>query len=165
MKRIKVGVIGATGMVGQNYLRLLKNHPWFDVKYVAASPRSAGKKYEEAVAGRWLMPEPIPEPVRGLVVEDANAVGTAKGKCDLVFSAVELDKDAIRKLEEQYAAAGIPVVSNNSAHRSTPDVPMIIPEVNPGHLELINIQREKRGWKKGSWRWRRERPRRCASSG
>ncbi|MBN1664989.1 MAG: aspartate-semialdehyde dehydrogenase [Deltaproteobacteria bacterium] len=149
MKRMKVGVIGATGMVGQNYLRLLKNHPWFDVKYVAASPRSAGKRYEEAVAGRWLMAEPIPEQIRGLVVEDANAVGSAKGKCDLVFSAVELEKDAIRKLEEAYAAAGIPVVSNNSAHRSTPDVPMIIPEVNPGHIELIDTQREKRGWGKG----------------
>lgn len=149
MKRMKVGVIGATGMVGQNYLRLLKNHPWFDVKYVAASPRSAGKRYEEAVAGRWLMAEPIPEAIRGLIVGDANMVNAAKGKCDLVFSAVELDKDSIRKLEEDYAGAGIPVVSNNSAHRSTPDVAMIIPEVNPGHIELVNTQRERRGWKTG----------------
>jgi aspartate-semialdehyde dehydrogenase len=128
---------------------LLKDHPWFDVKYVAASPRSAGKRYEEAVAGRWLMAEPIPEAIKGLVVEDANNIASAKGKCDLIFSAVELDKDAIRKLEEEYAGAGFPIVSNNSAHRGTPDVPMIIPEVNPGHLELVNIQRERRGWKKG----------------
>lgn len=149
MRRIKVGVIGATGMVGQNYLRLLKNHPWFDVKYVAASPRSAGKRYEEAVAGRWLMSESIPEAIRDLVVEDANEVASAKGKCDLVFSAVELEKDAIRKLEEAYAKAGFPVVSNNSAHRSTPDVPMIIPEVNPEHIELIKSQRANREWKKG----------------
>ncbi|MBN1382451.1 MAG: aspartate-semialdehyde dehydrogenase [Deltaproteobacteria bacterium] len=149
MKRMKVGVIGATGMVGQNYVRLLKNHPWFEVKYVAASPRSAGKKYEEAVAGRWLMEEPMPEAVRDLIVGDANKVDEAKKKCDLIFSAIELDKEAVRKLEEDYAKAGFPVVSNNSAHRGTPDVPMLIPEVNPGHIEVIDSQREKRGWKKG----------------
>ena len=149
MEKIKVGVIGATGMVGQNYIRLLKNHPWFDLAYVAASPRSAGKPYAEAVAGRWLMPDPIPERIRNLVVEDANLVESAKGKCALIFSAVELDKDSVRKLEEDYAQSGIPVVSNNSAHRSTPDVPMIIPEVNPGHTELIRVQRKNRGWEKG----------------
>jgi len=149
MDRIKVGVIGATGMVGQNYIRLLKNHPWFDVAYVAASPKSAGKKYADAVAGRWLMADPIPERIRNLVVEDANLVESAKGKCALAFSAVELDKDSVRKLEEEYAQSGIPVVSNNSAHRSTPDVPMIIPEVNPGHTELIRIQRKNRAWEKG----------------
>jgi len=149
MEKIKVGVIGATGMVGQNYIRLLKNHPWFDLAYVAASPRSAGKPYAEAVAGRWLMPDPIPERIRNLVVEDANLVASSKGKCALIFSAVELDKDAVRRLEEDYAQSGIPVVSNNSAHRSTPDVPMIIPEVNPGHTELIRIQRKNRGWEKG----------------
>lgn len=149
MEKIKVGVIGATGMVGQNYIRLLKSHPWFDLAYVAASPRSAGKPYAEAVAGRWLMPDPIPERIRNLVVEDANLVESAKGKCALIFSAVELDKDSVRKLEEDYAQSGIPVVSNNSAHRSTPDVPMIIPEVNPGHTELIRVQRKNRGWEKG----------------
>lgn len=149
MEKIKVGVIGATGMVGQNYIRLLKNHPWFDLAYVAASPRSAGKPYAEAVAGRWLMPDPIPERIRNLVVEDANLVESSKGKCALIFSAVELDKDSVRKLEEDYAQSGIPVVSNNSAHRSTPDVPMIIPEVNPGHTELIRVQRKNRGWEKG----------------
>jgi aspartate-semialdehyde dehydrogenase len=149
MEKIKVGVIGATGMVGQNYIRLLKSHPWFDLAYVAASPRSAGKPYAEAVAGRWFMADPIPERIRNLVVEDANLVESAKGKCALIFSAVELDKDSVRKLEEDYAQSGIPVVSNNSAHRSTPDVPMIIPEVNPGHTELIRVQRKNRGWEKG----------------
>jgi aspartate-semialdehyde dehydrogenase len=149
MERIKVGVIGATGMVGQNYIRLLNNHPWFEVTHVAASPRSAGKRYAEAVSGRWLMPEPAPEKIKALVVQDANLVESAKGKCELVFSAIEADKDTVRKLEEDYAKTGIPVVSNNSAHRSTPDVPMMVPEVNPGHAELIRFQREQRGWKKG----------------
>ncbi len=149
MERIKVGVIGATGMVGQNYIRLLNNHPWFEVTYVAASPRSAGKAYAEAVQGRWLMPEPVPQQIEHLVVQDANLVESAKGKCQLVFSAIDVDKDTVRKLEEEYAKSGIPVVSNNSAHRSTPDVPMMIPEVNPGHAELIRFQRAQRGWQKG----------------
>jgi aspartate-semialdehyde dehydrogenase len=149
MKRMKVGVIGGTGMVGQNYITLLRNHPWFEVTYVAASPRSAGKTYAEAVSGRWLMPEPAPEQIEDLVVQDANLVQSAKGKCELVFSAIEADKDTVRRLEEEYAKIGIPVVSNNSAHRSTPDVPMMIPEVNPGHTELIRFQRKQRGWEKG----------------
>jgi len=149
MERIKVGVIGGTGMVGQNYVRLLKNHPWFEVTYVAASPRSAGKTYEQAVSGRWLMPEPAPEQIKALVVQDANLVECAKGKCELVFSAIEADKETVRKLEEEYAKTGIPVVSNNSAHRSTPDVPMMVPEVNPGHADLIRFQRAQRGWQKG----------------
>ena len=149
MNRMKVGVLGATGMVGQNYIRLLNNHPWFDVTYVAASPRSAGKKFVDAVEGRWLMPEPMPEAVRNLVVGDANLVDAAKGKCELVFSAIEEDKDVVRKLEEAYAAADFPVISNNSAHRSTPDVPMMVPEVNWAHAELIKVQRKNRGWKKG----------------
>ena len=149
MERIKVGVIGGTGMVGQHYVRLLRNHPWFEVTYVAASPRSAGKTYAEAVSGRWLMPEPAPEQIKDLVVEDANLVESAKGKCELVFSAIEADKDTVRKLEEEYAKSGIAVVSNNSAHRNTPDVPMMIPEVNPGHAELIRFQRAQRGWEKG----------------
>ena len=149
MEKMKVGVLGATGMVGQNYIRLLNNHPWFQVTYMAASPRSAGKKYIEAVAGRWLMDEDIPQAVENLVVGDANNVDAAKTQCDFVFSAVELDKQAIRDLEELYASKGIPVVSNNSAHRSTPDVPMLIPEINPGHVEIIPIQRKNRGWQKG----------------
>ncbi len=149
MNRMKVGVLGATGMVGQNYIRLLNNHPWFEVTYVAASPRSAGKKFVDAVEGRWLMPEPMPEAVRNLVVGDANLVDAAKGKCDLVFSAIEEDKDVVRRLEEAYAAADFAVISNNSAHRSTPDVPMMVPEVNWAHAELIKVQRKNRGWKKG----------------
>jgi len=128
MNRIKVGVLGATGMVGQNYIRLLNNHPWFEVTYVAASPRSAGKRFTEAVQGRWLMPNPMPEAVKDLVVGDANLVDAAKSQCEMVFSAIEEDKDVVRRLEEAYAAADFPVVSNNSAHRSTPDVPMMVPD-------------------------------------
>ena len=149
MEKIKVGVIGGTGMVGQNYIRLLRNHPWFEVTHIAASPRSAGKTYAEAVSGRWLMPEPAPEQIKGLVVKDANLVESAQGKCSLVFSAIEADKDTVRKLEEEYAKSGMAVVTNNSAHRNTPDVPMMIPEVNPGHAELIRFQRAQRGWGKG----------------
>ncbi|HNR97914.1 MAG TPA: aspartate-semialdehyde dehydrogenase [Planctomycetota bacterium] len=149
MQRINVAVIGATGMVGQNYIRLLANHPWFEVAYVAASPQSAGKPYAEAVAGRWHMPSDLPEPVRKLVVGDANDVEAARGKCALVFSAVSLEKQATAALECAYAAAGLPVVSNNSAHRFTPDVPMIIPEINPGHLDVIAAQRKARGWTTG----------------
>lgn len=149
MQKLPVGVIGATGMVGQNFIRLLEQHPWFEVAYVAASPRSAGKTYAEAVAGRWVMDTEIPAAVKTLIVGDAANVEQAKGKCQLVFSAVDLDKQAIRDLEELYARNDLPVVSNNSAHRSTDDVPMMIPEVNPGHLEIIPAQRQKRGWNKG----------------
>ncbi len=147
--RIPVGVLGATGMVGQNFIRLLSSHPWFEVAYVAASPTSAGKTYAQAVAGRWQMATPIPEAVAKLVVEDAGNVEAAKGRCALVFSAVDLDKKAIAALELAYAAAGFAVVSNNSAHRGTPDVPMIIPEVNPEHLDVIAAQRKARGWTTG----------------
>ena len=146
---MSVGVIGATGMVGQNYVRLLKDHPWFDVRYVAASPSSAGKKYADAVEGRWLMDEEIPGPVRDLVVQDASDVEEAKGQCDFVFSSVEMDKQAIRETEDAYAAAGIPVVSNNSAHRGTADVPVLIPEINHDHIEIIPLQQKNRGWEKG----------------
>jgi len=149
MEKMKVGVIGATGMVGQNYIRLLQDHPWFEVSYLAASPRSAGKKYTEALAGRWQMEEEIPAAIRDLVVGDAGDVDSAKGKCQCVFSAVELDKQAVRELEDKYAAADIPVLSNNSAHRHTPDVPMLIPEINTNHVEMIPIQRKNRGWNKG----------------
>lgn len=149
MERLKVGVLGATGMVGQNYLRLLHNHPWFEVAFVAASPRSAGKRYHEAVQGRWHMNEPIPSGVENLFVGDANAVEAAQGQCAMVFSAIEAAKDQVRVLEEAYASAGIPVVSNNSAHRATPDVPMIVPEVNWRHTTLIDVQRKTRVWSQG----------------
>lgn len=148
-KKLKVGVIGATGMVGQNYLRLLSLHPWFEVVYLAASPNSAGKKYAEAVAGRWHMNEDIPGPYRDIVVEDASNVSKAAGKCSLVFSAVEMDKKAILALEEEYASRGLAVVSNNSAHRKTEDVPLMVPEINHSHLDIIPQQRKKRGWKQG----------------
>jgi aspartate-semialdehyde dehydrogenase len=149
MKKISVGVIGATGMVGQNYIRLLNDHPWFEVTYVAASPRSAGKTYAQAVAGRWVMDGDIPESVRHLVVQDAAQVAAAKAHCAFVFSCVDMDKQAIRDLENQYAAADLPVVSNNSVHRQTADVPVLIPEINAEHLEIITAQRQKRGWQKG----------------
>jgi aspartate-semialdehyde dehydrogenase len=146
---IKVGIIGATGMVGQNYLRLLKNHPWFDVVYLAASPSSAGKKYHEAVAGRWHMRENIPEKFKDIVVQDAGIVKNAIGKCDLIFSAVELDKQSILALEAEYAANGFAVVSNNSAYRSVEDVPVMIPEINPQHLDILPVQQKNKGWSKG----------------
>ena len=149
VNKIKVGVIGATGMIGQVYLRLLSRHPWFDVVYLAASPNSAGKKYAEAVAGRWHMKNDIPAEFRDIIVEDASKVDKAVGKCRLIFSAVEMDKKAILSLEEEYAAKGLAVVSNNSAHRSTADVPVMVPEINDRHLDIISEQRKKRGWKQG----------------
>jgi aspartate-semialdehyde dehydrogenase len=149
MAKIAVGVIGATGMVGQNYLRLLEGHPWFEVTHVAASAGSAGKYYKEAVANRWLMPTPIPEAVRNLTVQDANSIVDVEKKCRLVFSAVSMEKSAVTRFELDYAEKGLAVVSNNSAHRGTPDVPMIIPEINGNHLEVIDQQRQTRGWDKG----------------
>ena len=143
------GVLGATGMVGQNYIRLLENHPWFEVTYVAASPRSAGKKYLEAVKGRWHMNTAIPSNVSDLLVEDANIVEKAIGKCSFVFSALELDKELTRALEFAYAKADIPVVSNCSAHRFTEDVPMVVPEINHSHLDIIPIQKKNHGFSKG----------------
>jgi aspartate-semialdehyde dehydrogenase len=146
---IKVGILGATGMVGQNYLRLLSNHPWFDVVYLAASPNSAGKCYSEAIAGRWHMSTDIPEKFKDIIVEDAGTVEKAMGKCQLIFSAVEMDKKSILALEAEYAAKGFAVVSNNSAHRATEDVPVMIPEINPEHLNIIPQQQKQRGWGKG----------------
>jgi aspartate-semialdehyde dehydrogenase len=146
---MRVGVVGATGMVGQNYLRLLNGHPWFRVTHVSASPRSAGRRYAEAVAGRWLMDGAIPEEVFDLVIGDAGNVDEARAKCDFIFSAIGMDKRAVRELEERYAAAGLPVISNNSAHRHTPDVPMLMPEVNPRHTDIIALQRKDRGWDNG----------------
>lgn len=148
-RKLKVGVLGATGMVGQNYLRLLANHPWFEVVYLAASPNSAGKKYSEAVAGRWHMKRDLPEKFKDILVEDVSRVEKAIGKCSLMFSAVEMDKQAILAVESEYARQGFAVVSNNSAHRSTEDVPMMIPEINADHLDIIPRQQKKHGWKKG----------------
>ena len=149
MEKIRVGVLGATGMVGQRYIKLMENHPWFEVTYVAASPRSAGKKYCEAVANRWLIGSDIPAAVANLVVQDANDAKLALGKCKFVFSALEMGKEEIKALEEAYAAEGIPVVSNASANRWTSDVPMLVPEINYSHLDIIKKQQEHHGWKKG----------------
>lgn len=149
MNKINVGVLGATGMVGQRYIKLLENHPWFEVTYVAASPRSAGKKYEDAVSSRWLIGAEIPSAVKNLVVEDANDAKKALGKCKFVFSALEMSKDEIKKLEESYAAEGIPVVSNASANRWTEDVPMLVPEINFEHIDVIADQKKHHGWDKG----------------
>ncbi|MDR1929809.1 MAG: aspartate-semialdehyde dehydrogenase [Treponema sp.] len=154
MTKIPVGVLGATGIVGQQYIALLADHPWFEVRYAAASPRSAGKKYAEATAGRRHFADHVYTNIGDLVVRDANdvsqAIAAAKaGDCAFVFSALDMGKDEIRSLEEAYAAAGIPVVSNASAHRWTADVPMLIAEVNPDHADIIPIQRKNRGWDKG----------------
>lgn len=148
MKKIPVGILGATGMVGQRFISLLASHPWFEVVSVAASPRSAGKKYQEAVEGRWVMEEPIPQNVANLVVKavkkDMNEIIK---EVALVFSCLEMEKEKIREVEDAFAGRGIPVVSNNSAHRWTADVPMVMPEINPDHLELIKTQQKNRGWK------------------
>ena len=150
MNKIKVGVLGATGMVGQRYVKLLENHPWFEVSYVAASPRSAGKLYKEAVENRWLIGADIPATTAELMVEDANLPEKAIGKCQFVFSALELPKkDDIKALEAAYAAEGIPVVSNASANRWTEDVPMLVPEINYSHLDVIPAQKKHNGWDKG----------------
>lgn len=147
MKKIKVGILGSTGMVGQKYISLLEGHPWFEVSHLIASPSSAGKKYSDAVAGRWHMKKDIPDWVRNLIVAPIDDLEKAKRTCDFVFSA--LDSDIAKEWEEKYAEAGIPVVSNASTHRHTADVPMIIPEINPQHLDIIPIQQKNRGWKKG----------------
>lgn len=150
MKQFDIGIIGATGMVGQRFITLLHDHPWFKIKLLAASPRSAGKKYIEAVGSRWAMSEDIPQSVRDMVLYDATAdVEKIAEQVDFVFCAVDMKKDEIKALEERYAKAECPVVSNNSAHRHTPDVPMIIPEINPQHLEIIPAQRERLGTKRG----------------
>ena len=149
-KKIPVGVLGATGMVGQQYIRLLSNHPWFEVAYVAASPSSAGKKYSDALKGGWIVEGEMPASVGSLVVGDVANVKRAEGSCALVFSAFEMpDKEAIKATENAYAASGIPVFSNASAHRGTPNVPMLIGEINPHHLDVIPHQQKANGWKKG----------------
>jgi aspartate-semialdehyde dehydrogenase len=149
MKKFKVGVIGATGMIGQNYLRLLNNHPWFEVTYLAASPNSAGKRYAEAVAGRWHMRENLPARYQDMIIEDASLAAKAEGRCQIIFSAVEMDKQSILKVEAEYAARGFAVVSNNSAYRGVDDVPVMIPEINAEHLNIIPAQQKNRGWPKG----------------
>ena len=149
MSKLKVGILGATGMVGQRFIALLENHPWFEVVTVAASERSAGKTYEEAVGGRWKMTSPMPEAVKKLVVKNVSNVEEVASGVDFVFSAVDMTKEEIKAIEEAYAKAETPVVSNNSAHRWTDDVPMVVPELNPEHLALIETQKKRLGTKKG----------------
>lgn len=149
-KKIPVGVVGATGMVGQRFVTLLSNHPWFEVACVAASPRSAGKSYAEAVKGRWVMEESIPPNIAGMnVLAVERDMDRIVAEAALVFSALEMGKEEIRALENQFASSGLAVVSNNSAHRWTEDVPMIMPEINPEHLELIRQQQGNHGWERG----------------
>ena len=150
MKKYKVGIIGGTGMVGQRFVTLMEDHPWFQLTAIAASPRSAGKTYEQAVSGRWAMKTPIPQQAKDLVVLDASAdVEKIAGMVDFVFCAVDMKKEEIRALEEAYAKAEVPVVSNNSAHRWTDDVPMVVPEMNPEHLAVIPAQRARLGTRRG----------------
>ncbi len=150
MKQFNVGIIGATGMVGQRFITLLENHPWFNIKVLAASPRSAGKSYLEAVGKRWAMKTPVPDEIGQMIVLDAEAdIDKIAAAVDFVFCAVDMKKDEIRALEEAYAKAECPVVSNNSANRHTPDVPMIVPELNPEHAEIISAQRKRLGTKRG----------------
>ena len=147
--KLKVGILGGTGMVGQRFISLLENHPWFEVTTIAASPRSAGKKYVEAVGDRWKMDTPMPENVKDIVVMNVNEVEAVASQVDFVFSAVDMSKDEIRAIEEAYAKTETPVVSNNSAHRWTPDVPMIIPEINDSHTDVIEFQKKRLGTTKG----------------
>ena len=148
-QKLKVGILGGTGMVGQRFIALLENHPWFEVTTVAASPRSAGKTYEEAVGDRWKMTTPMPEAVKKLVVMNVNEVEKVAAEVDFVFSAVDMSKDEIKAIEEAYAKTETPVVSNNSAHRWTPDVPMVVPEINPEHFEVIESQKKRLGTTRG----------------
>lgn len=150
MKQYRVAIVGATGMVGQRFASLLENHPWFTVTALAASARSAGKTYEEAAGKRWAMKTPMPQALKNATVLDATEdAGKIAGMADFIFCAVDMKKDEIRALEERYAKLECPVMSNNSAHRKTPDVPMIIPEVNPQHAEIIPAQRKRLGTKRG----------------
>ena len=148
-KKLRVGILGGTGMVGQRFISLLENHPWFEVTTIAASPRSAGKTYEEAIGGRWKMTTPMPEAVKKIIVQDVSDVKNVASSVDFVFSAVDMTKDEIKKIEEEYAKTETPVVSNNSAHRWSPDVPMVVPELNPEHLEVIESQKKRLGTTRG----------------
>ena len=148
-QKLRVGILGATGMVGQRFISLLENHPWFEVVTVAASPRSAGKTYEEAVGGRWKMDTPMPEAVKKLTVLNVNEVEKVAATVDFVFSAVDMTKEEIKAIEEEYAKTETPVVFNNSAHRWTPDVPMVVPEINPEHFDVIESQKKRLGTTRG----------------
>lgn len=148
-EKLKVGVLGATGMVGQRFMTILAGHPWFEVKTVAASSRSAGRTYMEAVEGRWKMDVPVPETVRDLTVMDLNEVEKVAATVDFVFSAVDMPAEETKAFEEAYAKTETPVVSNNKAHRWTDDVPMVIPEINPEHFEIIGEQRKRLGTGRG----------------
>ena len=148
-EKLRVGILGGTGMVGQRFIALLENHPWFEVTTIAASPRSEGLTYEEAVAGRWKMDTPIPEAVKGIRIMNVNEVEKVASTVDFVFSAVDMTKEEIKAIEEAYAKTETPVVSNNSAHRWTPDVPMVIPEINCDHFEIIEAQKKRLGTKRG----------------
>lgn len=148
-QKLRAGIVGATGMVGQRFITLLENHPYFEISALAASPRSAGKTYEEALGGRWKLEAKLPESVKDMVVIDAANIDEMAKKVDFVFCAVDMKKDEIKALEEAYAKAEIPVVSNNSANRWTPDVPMVIPEINDSHIEIIESQRKRLGTKYG----------------
>ena len=147
--KLKVGILGGTGMVGQRFISLLEDHPWFEVAAIAASPRSEGKTYEDAVGGRWKMQTPMPEAVKKMIVKNVNEVEQVSSEVDFVFSAVDMSKEEIRDIEEAYAKTETPVVSNNSAHRWTPDVPMVVPEINPEHLEVLASQKKRLGTTRG----------------
>ena len=148
-EKLKVGILGGTGMVGQRFIALLENHPWFEVTTIAASPRSAGKSYEEAVGDRWKMTTPIPEAVKNIIVKNVNEVEQVASEVDFVFSAVDMTNEEIMKIEEDYAKTETPVVSNNKSHRWTPDVPMVVPEINPEHFEVIAAQKKRLGTQRG----------------
>lgn len=148
-EKLKVGILGGTGMVGQRFIALLDNHPWFEVTTIAASERSAGRTYAEAVGNRWKMATPMPEAVKNMIVMNVNEVEKVASEVDFVFSAVDMTKEEIKQIEDAYAKTETPVVSNNSAHRWTPDVPMIIPEINPEHSAVIDAQKKRLNTKKG----------------
>ncbi len=148
-QKLRAGILGGTGMVGQRFIALLEDHPWFEVTTIAASPRSAGKRYEEAVGGRWKMDTPMPEAVKDIVVMNVNEVEAVASKVDFVFSAVDMSKEEIKAIEEAYARTETPVVSNNSAHRWTPDVPMVVPEINAEHMKVIESQKKRLGTDRG----------------
>lgn len=148
-QKLKAGILGGTGMVGQRFIALLENHPWFEVTTIAASPRSAGKRYEDAVGDRWKMDTPMPEAVKDIVVMNVNEVEAVASKVDFVFSAVDMSKEEIKAIEEAYAKTETPVVSNNSAHRWTPDVPMVVPEINAEHMKVIEFQKKRLGTERG----------------
>ncbi|MBR5488077.1 MAG: aspartate-semialdehyde dehydrogenase, partial [Firmicutes bacterium] len=148
-EKLKVGILGGTGMVGQRFISLLENHPWFEVVTIAASGRSEGLTYAEAVEGRWKMDTPVPEAVKNIKVMNVNEVEKVASTVDFVFSAVDMTKEEIQAIEEAYAKTETPVVSNNSAHRWTPDVPMVIPEINPEHFAVIESQKKRLGTTRG----------------